>query len=180
MPGGGQVFTSNVDGQFQRAGFDPMRVAEVHGSIHHFQCTRACGIGIFPADAIEVEVDEQTMRARGGLPRCPSCGGLARPNILMFGDGQWEESRSTEQEERLNDWLWLQRTRGLPLAIVELGAGTSIPTVRRFSEEAVVVFGGRLIRINARESQVPAGQVGLPMGALKALQKIDECLRRGV
>jgi len=33
------VFTSNVDGQFQKAGFDPERIAEVHGSIHHLQCT---------------------------------------------------------------------------------------------------------------------------------------------
>lgn len=32
-----RVFTSNVDGQFQKAGFP--KVAEVHGSIHHLQCT---------------------------------------------------------------------------------------------------------------------------------------------
>ncbi len=34
--------TSNVDGQFQKAGFDPVRVHEVHGSIHHLQCTAPC------------------------------------------------------------------------------------------------------------------------------------------
>lgn len=32
------VFTSNVDGQFRRAGFDPKTIAECHGSIHHLQC----------------------------------------------------------------------------------------------------------------------------------------------
>ncbi|MDY7579939.1 Sir2 family NAD-dependent protein deacetylase [Herbaspirillum sp. RTI4] len=32
--GGYGVFTSNVDGHFQRAGFDPDRVHECHGSIH--------------------------------------------------------------------------------------------------------------------------------------------------
>ena len=87
MPGGCRVFTSNVDGQFQRAGFDEARVAEVHGSIHHAQCLRDCGVGVFPADRFQMEVDPATMRATGELPRCPACGALARPNILMFGDG---------------------------------------------------------------------------------------------
>src|SRR3954467_9223852 len=49
-PRGAFVVTSNVDGHFQRAGFDPGRVLEVHGSIHWMQCTRACGVGVFPAD----------------------------------------------------------------------------------------------------------------------------------
>ncbi|MCO4774205.1 MAG: hypothetical protein KDA24_29510 [Deltaproteobacteria bacterium] len=37
LSGGVAVFTSNVDGQFQRAGYET--VCEVHGSIHHLQCT---------------------------------------------------------------------------------------------------------------------------------------------
>ena len=39
-PRGYFVFTSNVDGQFQRAGFAAERMVECHGSIHHFQCSR--------------------------------------------------------------------------------------------------------------------------------------------
>lgn len=49
LPQGGFVFTSNVDGHFQRAGFAPDRIVEVHGSFHGMQCMRDCGIGIFPA-----------------------------------------------------------------------------------------------------------------------------------
>ena len=176
LPGGYAVFTSNVDGQFQRAGFHDTAVTEVHGSIHYLQCIRACGIGIFPADAINVEVEEETMRARGELPRCPDCGGLARPNILMFGDYQWDDQRSSAQKERLTDWFRRQKTRGLPLAVVELGAGTAIPTVRCFSENAVGQSGARLVRINVREPEAPAGQIGLPMKALDALRRIDEQL----
>ena len=33
-PAGHFVFTSNVDGQFQKAGFDDARIVECHGSIH--------------------------------------------------------------------------------------------------------------------------------------------------
>ncbi len=94
MPRGGFVYTSNVDGQFQRAGFDPDRVVEAHGSIHWMQCTAECGVEIFPADRFEVGVDEETMRAIEPLPECPNCGALARPNILMFGDGDWDDSRT--------------------------------------------------------------------------------------
>jgi len=36
-PHGGFVFTSNVDGQFQKAGYDDHRIVECHGSIHHLQ-----------------------------------------------------------------------------------------------------------------------------------------------
>ena len=32
------VITSNVDGQFQKAGFSSEKVYEVHGSIHYLQC----------------------------------------------------------------------------------------------------------------------------------------------
>ena len=91
----------------------------------------------------------------------------------MFGDYQWDASRSSAQEDRLIHWLKQQTTRGLPLVIVELGAGTAIPTVRYFSEDTVDEFKGRLIRINVRESEVPDGQIGLPMGALEALPRID-------
>ena len=174
MTAGWAVFTSNVDGQFQRAGFDPERVAEVHGSIHHAQCLRSCGAGVFAADGFEVAVDPDTMRAVGELPRCPACGALARPNILMFGDGAWNGGRTAAQERRLSRWLGT--LGGRPLAVVELGAGSAIPTVRYFSETTAAQAGGRLIRINPREADVPRGGIGLPMGALTGLRAIDALL----
>ena len=63
MRSGGFVFTSNVDGHFEAAGFDPERIVEVHGSFAGMQCTSDCDIGIFPGEPIHVEVDEETMRA---------------------------------------------------------------------------------------------------------------------
>ena len=35
---GAFVYTSNVDGHFQKAGFSQDQVCECHGSIHHLQC----------------------------------------------------------------------------------------------------------------------------------------------
>src|SRR4029079_121117 len=37
MPAGAFVFTSNVDGHFQKAGFADDHILECHGSIHHLQ-----------------------------------------------------------------------------------------------------------------------------------------------
>ena len=109
MSAGAFVVTSNVDGHFQRAGFDPERVVEVHGSIHWMQCTRTCGVGIFPAGPYDVAVDETTFRAGEPLPACPRCGALARPNILMFGDSDWDPDRSAAPSDRLSAWLAVGR-----------------------------------------------------------------------
>ena len=84
LPGGYAVFTSNVDGQFQKAGFDPERIVECHGAIEHNQCLHYCDSGIYPAGEEEIAVDLVTMQAADPLPRCPTCDGVARPNILMF------------------------------------------------------------------------------------------------
>ena len=78
-----------------------------------------------------------------------------------------------QQAARQANWLH-QASRPL---VIELGAGTAIPSVRNFSHRVMLDYGGRLIRINLRESQVPFVQdVGLAMGALEALTAIQAVL----
>lgn len=50
----------------------------------------------------------------------------------------------------------------------------AVPTVRHLCEHVASKMRATLIRINVREPQVPAGHFGLAMGALAALQAIDE------
>jgi NAD-dependent SIR2 family protein deacetylase len=172
---GAFVFTSNVDGHFPQIGLEDLdRIMEVHGSIEWLQCTRKCGIGLFLAD--KVLVDETTMRAQEPLPVCPRCGALARPNILMFNDWEWDSKRTAEQEVQMH--LWFQSVGSTPMVVVECGAGTTIPTVRRFCEEVADHPQRKLIRINLREPEVPQGHIGLATGALAGLRAIDECLAR--
>jgi NAD-dependent SIR2 family protein deacetylase len=171
MKQGAFIFTSNVDGQFQRAGFAPERIVEVHGSFDGMQCTRDCGVGIFPGELFEVEIDPETMRAIHPLPSCPDCGSLARPNILMFGDSSWDSERTNIQMHRLHSWI--EPLDGERLVVIECGAGKAIPTVRRTCEDVVRQLGGNLVRINPREPDVPAGHISLPIGALDALRAID-------
>jgi NAD-dependent SIR2 family protein deacetylase len=173
MPRGAFVFTSNVDGQFTRAGFDPNRIVEAHGAIDFLQCTRPCRSDIFPAEGVAVRVDESTLRAERPLPTCPQCGALARPNILMFGDYGWDSSRTEGQSALFSTW---RRSLGSDarLVVVECGAGMAIPTVRAASERLVERPRATLIRINVREPEVPDGHIGLAMGARDALLAMDE------
>jgi NAD-dependent SIR2 family protein deacetylase len=168
------VFTSNVDGQFQKAGFVPDTVYECHGSIVHLQCMAPCCDAIWLADDFEPEVDTAQCLLRNAPPVCPRCGGLARPNILMFNDSDWLEARAEAQAARLEAWLASVRRP----VVVELGAGTAIPSVRYFSQRIVQRLGGRLVRINPRECEVPTRlDVGIAAGAAHALVEIDLLIR---
>jgi NAD-dependent SIR2 family protein deacetylase len=166
------VFTSNVDGQFQRAGFAAERIVECHGSIHHFQCTASCTDEIWDADNEAVNLDESTLRAVEPLPKCKYCSALARPNILMFNDWSWLGHRSDAQQQRLAAWLDGVAKFSAKLVVIELGAGSAIATVRRTSERITESMDGKLIRINPREDDVPRGQIGLPLGAAEGIQRI--------
>ncbi len=174
---GAFVFTSNVDGHFQAAGFAPDRVLECHGSLAWLQCMSNCR-ALFSYAGTAVEVDAATFRATGPLPSCPSCHGLARPNVLMFGDGAWDDTGAEQQEDRLRSWV-AEATSGRDarLVIVECGAGTAVPTVRLFGEEMVARLGATLVRINLREPEIPGEGVGLPLGAREALWQLDRRMR---
>lgn len=171
---GCRVFTSNVDGHFQRAGFNAAEVAECHGSIHHLQCSKPCSKATWPADDFLPETDDAACKLINAPPTCPWCGAIARPNILMFGDADWSEWRAREQQTRLSRWLDGARR----LVVIELGAGTSIPSVRHFSHAALIDHEAVLIRINPREPQVPRTRDTAIAGrALASLQAIDHALR---
>ncbi|WP_158938573.1 Sir2 family NAD-dependent protein deacetylase [Burkholderia sp. S171] len=172
MPRGAAVFTSNVDGQFQKAGFPEDLVAECHGSIHFLQCSIPCSLAIWPAQMFHPIVDEAQCQLLSELPSCPHCGAMARPNILMFGDVDWVAQRTERQEARLHAWLaGTERP-----VVIEIGAGKTIPTVRRFSERV----GPRVIRINPRDFAIAAARgVGFAAGARDTLELIDAGVNAG-
>jgi NAD-dependent SIR2 family protein deacetylase len=165
------VVTSNVDGQFQKAGFADDRILEVHGSIHHLQCMAGCSDRIWP-NREEVPVEPSTMRAKT-IPRCPACGAIARPNILMFGDFGWVADRTYEQQGRFD--AFAESSVDERTVVVEMGAGTSIPTIR-FASERLGGRGGLVVRINPREAQIGPEHVSMAAGALEGLTAIDRAL----
>ena len=163
------IFTSNVDGQFQKAGFAADHVVECHGSIHHLQCQ--VRRGIWSANGVNIEIDHDTLHARS-LPMCACCDRVARPNILMFGDLGWDPTRSQAQHTVYRAWRNSLR-QSARLVIVEIGAGTNIATVRSEGEEAAIEHNATLIRINPREPAGPGSTISVQKGAKSALELID-------
>ena len=168
------VVTSNVDGQFQKAGFSESRILEVHGSIHYLQCLRPCTRSIW-ANRESFDVDLATMRSRS-IPRCSACGGVARPNILMFGDFSWLPDRTDAQEAVFDTFL--EATTPKTMVVIEMGAGTAIPTIRALSER-LGRQGATVIRINPREPEIPHPHLSVTSGSLAALSAIESALGKG-
>lgn len=170
-PQGGFVFTSNVDGQFQQAGFDTMSIFECHGSIHQLQCKNDCE-GSWAADNFKPIIHTENCRIISDLPVCPRCGHSARPNILTFGDWNWQDELYRRQMRRYQTWLSQVEYR----VVIELGAGIHIPTVRHESERRT---RNRLIRINPRAAEIPDGMgISFTTGAMETLSRINEFLTR--
>lgn len=168
------VITSNVDGQFQKAGYAEDRILEVHGSIHRLQCQTPCCSAIWPNDEV-IRIDGRTMRATPPLPRCAGCGTVSRPNILMFGDWAWLPDRTRIQEHAFDRFMTANADRRI--AVIEMGAGSAIPTIRATSERiGWSCEHAGVIRINPREADIKAPHISMPCGALEGLQKIDALL----
>jgi NAD-dependent SIR2 family protein deacetylase len=180
--GGSFVVTSNVDGQFLKAGFAAESVAEQHGSIHRLQCQQQqpCADGktwdAAPEACDDLAIDLDALEAHGSLPVCPRCGQTARPNILMFNDTAWVDAATRVQMQAFERWK--SAVRGLRLVIVEIGAGTAIPTIRRIGERAAERAQTTLVRINPEEAAHDAAEnvLVVPLPALQALRLIDEAI----
>jgi len=167
------IFTSNVDGQFQKAGFSQDKIVEVHGSIQHFQCSENCKKEIWDADENAIDIDIDKFEALD-IPQCKNCGDIARPNILMFGDWGWNGNRTSKQEYRFNIWSKSIRANNKKLAIIEIGAGTAIPTIRQQGEHMAKRFSNyKLIRINPRDFKI-SKKLGfsIPFGGLEGIKKV--------
>ena len=171
LPQGAFVATSNVDGHFQKAGFPENRIHEVHGSIHRMRCMDGY-CEMWSAQTFIPKVDEEHCRLISALPYCPTCGSIARPNILMFADWGWNDGMTERQEMRMNAWL-----AGVnKLVTIEIGAGKSIPTIRNLGGRQ----NGTLIRINPQDYWMNPGKAGvsLALGGLEALRLIEAELEK--
>lgn len=71
------LVTQNVDGLHERAG--TRSVVRFHGSIWRLSCASGCGASPEGWEDLRVPLPELP-------PKCPSCGGLARPGVVWFGE----------------------------------------------------------------------------------------------
>ncbi|MGA1845767.1 SIR2 family NAD-dependent protein deacylase [Deferribacter abyssi] len=166
------IVTSNVDGQFQKAGFSDDKIYEIHGSIHYLQCVKPCTMSIWKNEE-HIDIDYNTMRAKN-IPKCKFCGEVARPNILMFGDYSWIADRSHAQSVRYETFM--ENNKNKKFIVIEIGAGTAIPSIRYTSERISKYYDATIIRINPREPHISKPHISLAVGGLQALTEINKYL----
>lgn len=176
------VVTSNVDGHFQKAGFNEKKVYEIHGSIHHMQCNNC--YSIVKADDYEVAYDPESFEAKEPLPACKSCKSLVRPNILMFGDWEFDGTRSDGQGSLYHDFV-NRLTSKDRMVILEFGAGHAVPTIRSIGEQLLrnkkcETF---LVRVNLRDFDPPYSKTNIdhflafPEKALSFMEELMKYLK---
>ena len=105
------------------------------------------------------------------IPYCHHCQKVARPNILMFGDYSWVSRRTAIQEENFDDFI--QANANNKLVIIEIGAGTAVPTIRNLSQRLGSKQLATVIRINPREPQIHAPHFSFAGGAIDTLTLIQ-------
>jgi NAD-dependent SIR2 family protein deacetylase len=161
------VVTSNVDGQFQKAGFDKNKIYEVHGRINQFQCTACNNVWAAPKHTV-FNINPKTLNLRGPIPKC-KCGATARPNIMMFNDTTFNSASTIQQAKDFNTFM-AKYDKGHNIVIVEFGAGKAIPTIRKIGNNIhSKVKNATLVRINPRESQGPTGTISIDKTAVDAV-----------
>ncbi|WP_210499026.1 SIR2 family NAD-dependent protein deacylase [Vibrio crassostreae] len=151
---GGYVVTSNVDGHTQKAGIE--NVLEEHGSINAWQCIdRLCSDRKGLVEAPKIVVDESTMRGEIEEEHFCSCGKALRPNILMFWDGRFCETTYRSQSAAYQKYKYglMEKRNPVKVAVLEIGAGDEIDTMRVMANSTASSFETRVIRINLDEEK---------------------------
>lgn len=126
------VLTTNVDHQFQLAGFDKERLFYTQGDYGLWQCSKACHSKTYDnKEAVRRMVAEQRdMRIPAALiPRCPVCGAPMTMN-LRCDDRFVEDAGWHEASRRYNAYIAAHREK--PLLLLELGVGSNTPGIIKY------------------------------------------------
>lgn len=158
------VVTQNVDGLHQRAG--SRMVVEVHGNLREARCA-GCGI-LGP-----IEEMAAALRA-GALPRCGTCGGLRRPNVVLFEEllpaSAYERAEAACRECGVllvvGSSLEVHPVAGLPALAVEHGARLIIVNREATSCDALadLVLRGEAGTVLPEIVRAAEGAAALPTG----------------
>lgn len=95
-PQGAFVYTSHVDGRFQKAGFPLSRVYESCGTIHRLQCAANCSESreiVWSSFSVRSDAMATASASLPEPPQCPCCDACLRPNCVLPHDRYWNASR---------------------------------------------------------------------------------------
>ena len=126
------VLTTNVDHQFQKAGFDKHRLFYTQGDYGLWQCSEPCHQKTYDNEETVRSMFEQqkNMRVPSELvPKCPVCGKPMSMN-LRADDTFVEDEGWHRAAERYDEFL--RRHEGLHILFLELGVGMNTPVIIKY------------------------------------------------
>lgn len=144
------IITTNVEGQFRKAGIDKSRFFEVQGNYGYFQCEKGCHDKLYYNEDIVAQMISETVDCSipsSLVPKCPVCGGNMEVNLrkdnFFVQDSNWYTS-----EENYRTFITASKEKSI--VFLELGVGYNTPGIIRYPFEAMVRNNPNalLIRIN--------------------------------
>ncbi len=126
------VLTTNVDHQFQLAGFDKKRLFYMQGDYGLWQCSKPCHQETYDnEDAVRSMIAKQnSMRIPTELiPKCPLCGEPMTMNLRSDGTFVQDEGWYAAAN-RYDDFV--RRHKNLHILYLELGVGTNTPVIIKY------------------------------------------------
>ena len=126
------VLTTNVDHQFQRAGFDKKRLFYTQGDYGLWQCSEPCHQRTYDNEETvrRMVAEQRDMKVPAGLvPRCPRCGRPMTMNLRCDGtfveDAGWHAAAGRYAQ-------FLRRHEGRQTVFLELGVGGNTPVIIKY------------------------------------------------
>jgi NAD-dependent SIR2 family protein deacetylase len=144
------IITTNVEGQFIKAGVEKSRFFEVQGNYGYFQCEKGCHNKLYYNEQIVAQMLSETSDCRipsSMVPRCPVCGGNMEVNLrkdnFFVQDSNWFTSENNYRK-------YISGTEGKSTIFLELGVGFNTPGIIRLPFENMVYNNpdALLIRLN--------------------------------
>lgn len=154
------VLSTNVDGQFVKAGLPEDQIFCTQGDYFHIQCSRGCHRQVYDARDLFARMDEARKNCRipsNLVPKCPVCGGPMSMNLrsdnYFVEDSAWHEA-----ERRFGEFLYEALSSDRKVCLLEVGVGFNTPIIIRFPFEKLAKEHEQmsLVRLNLKEAFVPA------------------------
>lgn len=126
------VLTTNVDHQFQKAGFDKHRLFYTQGDYGLFQCSVPCHNQTYDNEEIirdMLEFQEDMKIPTELIPKCQKCGKPMTMN-LRADDKFVEDEGWHKAAQRYDDFI--RRHKGLHVLFLELGVGYNTPIIIKY------------------------------------------------
>jgi NAD-dependent SIR2 family protein deacetylase len=161
------VITTNVDGQFVKAGFRPDTLFTPQGDYGRFQCDRPCCDKLHDnhhlVQQMVANTDPESLLVRDAdIPRCPSCGSYLERNLRK--DHHFVEGPYMERQPAYAGFVDNSVTG--KLLLLEFGVGFNTPSIIRWPFERLVQSHpcATLVRVNPDDPSVPnaIGRKSLP------------------